>query len=116
MADVNAFGGRSAEDAYKHLNKANGISDEQICLRLFPFSLKEDAKDWYDSMRPNSVPTWDAMVELLLEKYYPPSEALKWQAEDIQYAMQPQENVQEAWKRFKYLMRRCPNHGLSRRQ
>ncbi|XP_047953117.1 uncharacterized protein LOC125198936 [Salvia hispanica] len=64
-------------------------------------------------MDPNSVATWDAMVELFLEKYYPPSEVLKRQAEVISYAMQPQENIQEAWKRFKYLMKRCPNHGLS---
>ncbi|XP_042016340.1 uncharacterized protein LOC121764371 [Salvia splendens] len=64
-------------------------------------------------MGPNSVPTWDAMVELFLEKYYPPSEALKRQAEVIQYKMHPQENIMEAWKRFKQLMRRCPNHGLT---
>ena len=121
-AEANAFGGTGSEDANKHLTKfiqisntvkANGVSDDQIRLRLFPFSLKDDARDWYDSMDPNSVETWDAMVELFLDKYYPPSEALKRQAEVISYAMHPQENIHEAWKRFKHLMKRCPNHGLS---
>ncbi|XP_042055746.1 uncharacterized protein LOC121800233 [Salvia splendens] len=121
-AEAHAFGGTGSEDANKHLTKfiqisntvkANGVTDDQVRLRLFPFSLKDDAKEWYDSMGPNSVPIWDAMVQLFLEKYYPPNEALKRQAEVIQYVMQPQENVQEAWKRFKYFMRRCPNHGLS---
>ena len=121
-AEAHAFGGTGSEDANKHLTKfiqisntvkANGVSDDQIRLRLFPFSLKDDSRDWYDSMDPNSVETWDAMVELFLDKYYPPSEALKRQAEVISYAMHPQENIHEAWKRFKYLMKRCPNHGLS---
>ncbi|XP_042022905.1 uncharacterized protein LOC121770193 [Salvia splendens] len=121
-AEANAFGGTGSEDANKHLTKfiqisntvkANGVTDEQVRLRLFPFSLKDEARDWYDSMGPNSVPTWDAMVELFLEKYYPPSETLKRQAEVIQYKMHPQENIMEAWKRFKQLMRRCHNHGLT---
>ena len=108
-AEAHAFGGTGSEDANKHLTKfiqisntvKDGVSDDQIRLRLFPFSLKDDARDWYDNMDPNSVATWDEMVELFLEKYYPPSEALKRQAEVISYAMQPQENIQEAWKRFK---------------
>ena len=54
-AEANAFGGTGSEDANKHLTKfiqisntvkANGVSDDQIRLRLFPFSLKDDSRDW----------------------------------------------------------------------
>ncbi|XP_042038255.1 uncharacterized protein LOC121784138 [Salvia splendens] len=122
MAENNAFRGRPTEDPNKHLTKfiqicnttkINGVTDEQIRLRVFPFSLEDDAKDWLDSMEPNSIRTWDAMVEKFLEKYYPPSEALKRQSEIISFEMTPQESIRGAWERFKRLMKRCPNHGLN---
>ncbi|XP_042035007.1 uncharacterized protein LOC121781327 [Salvia splendens] len=53
------------------------------------------------------------MVEKFLEKYYPPSEALKRQSEIISFEMTPQESIREAWERFKGMMKRCPNHGLN---
>ncbi|XP_042059417.1 uncharacterized protein LOC121803910 [Salvia splendens] len=122
MAENNVFRGRPTEDPNKHLTKfiqmcnttkINGVTDEQIRLRVFPFSLEDDAKDWLDSMEPNSIRTWEAMVEKFLEKYYPPSEALKRQSEIISFEMTPQESIRGAWERFKGLMKRCPNHGLN---
>ncbi|XP_047953609.1 uncharacterized protein LOC125199726 [Salvia hispanica] len=122
MAEANAFAGKANEDPNKHLTKfiqisntvkLNGVRDEQIRLRLFPFSLRDDARDWYDSMGSGSVKTWDAMVDLFLEKYFPPSEVLKRQAEIIQFQMKPHETIREAWARFKTLLKRCPKHGLS---
>ncbi|XP_047964692.1 uncharacterized protein LOC125209127 [Salvia hispanica] len=122
MAEANAFGGKANEDPNKHLTKfiqicntvkLNGVRDEQIRLRLFSFSLRDDARDWYDNMGPGSVRTWNAMVELFLEKYFPPSEVLKRQAEIIQFQMKPHETIREAWARFKTLLKRCPKHGLS---
>ncbi|XP_042067308.1 uncharacterized protein LOC121810614 [Salvia splendens] len=122
MAENNAFRGRPTEDPNKHLTKfiqicnttkINRVTDEQIRLRVFPFSLEDDAKDWLDSMEPNSIHTWEAMVEKFLEKYYPPSEALKRQSEIISFEMTLQESIRGAWERFKGLMKRCPNHGLN---
>ncbi|XP_047979131.1 uncharacterized protein LOC125221046 [Salvia hispanica] len=122
MAEANAFAGNANEDPNKHLTKfiqisntvkLNGVRDELIRLRLFSFSLRDDARDWYDSMGSGSVKTWDAMVDLFLEKYFPPSEVLKRQAEIIQFQMKPHETIREAWARFKTLLKRCPKHGLS---
>lgn len=39
--------------------------------RLFPYSLKYRAKSWLNSLEPNSVTTWQHMVEKLLVKYFP---------------------------------------------
>ncbi|KAL1534726.1 hypothetical protein AAHA92_30872 [Salvia divinorum] len=122
MAENNAFRGRPTEDPNKHITKfiqicnttkINGVTDEQIRLRVFPFSLEDDAKDWLDSMEPNSIRTWDAMVEKFLEKYYPPSEALKRLSAILTFEQAPQESIRGAWERFKGLLKRCPNHGLN---
>ncbi|PKA48167.1 hypothetical protein AXF42_Ash020512 [Apostasia shenzhenica] len=41
-------------DTFKH----NGVSDDAIRLRLFPFSLKDKAKSWLNSLPIGSVTTW----------------------------------------------------------
>ncbi|XP_047945186.1 uncharacterized protein LOC125191807 [Salvia hispanica] len=53
------------------------------------------------------------MVHKFLEKLYPPSEAIKRQHEIIAFQMIPAETIRDAWGRFKALLKRCPNHGLS---
>ncbi|XP_041995764.1 uncharacterized protein LOC121745890 [Salvia splendens] len=122
MAENIAFRGKSTDDPNKHITKfiqicnttkMNGVTDEQVRLRLFPFSLEDSAKDWLESLEPGSIRTWDAMVEKILEKFYPPSEAIKRQQEIIAFQMTPTENIRDAWGRFKSLMKRCPNHGLT---
>ena len=37
--------------------KYNGISDDAIRLRLFPFTLKDKAKAWLNSQPPASITT-----------------------------------------------------------
>ncbi|XP_047943010.1 uncharacterized protein LOC125189824 [Salvia hispanica] len=53
------------------------------------------------------------MVHKFLEKFYPPSEAIKRQHEIIDFQMTPAETIRDAWGRFKALLKRCPDHGLS---
>ncbi|XP_042038223.1 uncharacterized protein LOC121784109 [Salvia splendens] len=122
MAENIDFRGKSTDDPNKHITKfiqicnttkMNGVTDEQVRLRLFPFSLEDSAKDWLESLEPGSIRTWDAMVEKVLEKFYPPSEAIKRQHEIIAFQMTPTENIRDAWGRFKSLMKRYPNHGLT---
>ncbi|XP_041995707.1 uncharacterized protein LOC121745825 [Salvia splendens] len=122
MAENITFRGKSTDDPNKHITKfiqicnttkLNGVTDEQIRLRLFPFSLEDSAKDLLESLEPGSIRTWDAMVEKFLEKFYPPSEAIKRQHEILAFQMNPAKNIREAWGRFKALMKRCPNHGLT---
>ena len=39
-----------------------------ICMVLFPFSLKENAKIWFHSLAPNSIFTWEYMRNEFLNK------------------------------------------------
>ncbi|XP_047942991.1 uncharacterized protein LOC125189799 [Salvia hispanica] len=122
IAENNAFRVKSSDDPNKHITKfiqicnttkMNGVTDDQIRLRLFPFSLEDAAKDWLESLTPGSIRTWDQMVHKFLEKFYPPSEAIKRQHEIIAFQMIPVETIGDACGRFKALLKRCPNHGLS---
>ena len=52
-----------------------GISEEQVKLRAFPFSLVDSAKEWLYYLSSGTVTTWNEMKKLLLEKYFPASKA-----------------------------------------
>ena len=50
--------------------KYNGVSDDAIRLRLFPFTLKDRAKAWLNSQPLASIITWDNLVRGFLAKYF----------------------------------------------
>ncbi|XP_021771500.1 uncharacterized protein LOC110735621 [Chenopodium quinoa] len=66
--------------------KLNGVTDDAIRLRLFPFSLRDRAKEWLRDEGTGLFDTWDK------------------QSDD--------ESLYEAWRRFKRLKRQCPHHGI----
>jgi len=64
LVEYNPFHGYETETVVAHLTKLNDIAthfthDEKTCyyyiLKLFPFSLKGDAKAWYNTLTPGCV-------------------------------------------------------------
>ena len=53
--------------------KLNGVRPEVIKLHLFPFSLRDTAATWYESLPYGSVDTWEELVEAYLGRFFPPS-------------------------------------------
>ena len=62
------FHGLAGEDPHKHLKefhvvcstmKPQGVTEEQIKLRAFPFSLADNAKDWLYYLLIGSITTWN---------------------------------------------------------
>ncbi|KAF7801222.1 uncharacterized protein G2W53_044502 [Senna tora] len=79
------FGGSPIEDPNNHiLNfleicdtfKHNGVSDDAIRLRLFPFSLRDKAKVWLQSLPEGLYEAWERFKELL--RKYPHHGLPKW--------------------------------------
>ena len=44
-----------------------------IKLHLFPFSLRDIAATWYESLPYGSVDTWEELIEAYLGRFFPPS-------------------------------------------
>nr|GEU90327.1 reverse transcriptase domain-containing protein [Tanacetum cinerariifolium] len=76
------FHGLPGDDANRHIDKffkitqhmkQNGVSDDALCLSLFPYSLKHHAIAWYDRLPRNSIYSFNDMMRKFLSKYFPPS-------------------------------------------
>ena len=60
-------------DTFRH----NGVFDNVVRLRLFPFSLRDRAKPWLNSLAPGSIGTWNELAEKFLSRYFPPPKTTK---------------------------------------
>ncbi|KAI3719843.1 hypothetical protein L6452_20748 [Arctium lappa] len=89
-----------------------GVSNDALRLTLFPFSLRDRAKSWFNSLAPGSVPSWNNMAERFLRKYFPPTRNAKSRNEICMFKQMDDEAIPDAWERFKELLRKCPHHGI----
>ena len=48
--------------------KINGMTEEALRLRLFPFLLKDKAKIWLKTQPAGSFTTWDDLAKAFLAK------------------------------------------------
>ena len=113
------FHGFAGEDPNKHLKefhvvcssmKPTGISEEQVKLKAFPFSLVDSAKEWLYYLPYGTVTTWSEMKKLFLEKYFPTSKAANIRNEIYGIRQLNGESLHEYWERFKKLCASCPHH------
>ena len=117
------FHGLTHEDSNAHiLNflkvcdtvKYNGVSNDVIRLRLFPFSLKEKAKHWLISEPSDSITSWDDLLNKFLTRFFPPAKAAKLRIDITSFYQYEGESFYEAWERFKDLLRKCPHHSFTK--
>ncbi|XP_027118633.2 uncharacterized protein [Coffea arabica] len=117
-----SFHGLPGEEPYKHLQefdvvcnsmKPPKITEEQIKMRAFPFSLKDSAKDWLYYLSPGSITTWGQLKKKILDKYFPASRAASLRKEICGIKQHLGESLYEYWERYQNLLRRCPQHQIS---
>ncbi|XP_071909545.1 uncharacterized protein [Coffea arabica] len=117
-----SFHGLSGEEPHKHVKefevicssmKSPGVTEEQIRLRAFPFSLKDAAKDWLYYLPAGSITTWAQVKKKFLEKFFPASRAASLRIEICSIKQYPGESLYDYWERFNKLCTRCPQHQIS---
>ena len=90
--------------------KYNGVSNDAIRLRLFPFSLKEKAKHWLISELSDSITSWDDLLNKFLARFFPPVKAAKLRIDISTFYQYEGEPFYIAWERFKDFLRKFPHH------
>ncbi|KAH9698812.1 hypothetical protein KPL71_024142 [Citrus sinensis] len=116
------FHGFAGEDPHKHLKefhvvcssmRPQGVTEEQIKLRAFSFSVDGLAKDWLYYLPHGSITTWNGLKRQFLEKYFPASRAANIRKYICGIRQLPRETLYEYWERFKQLCASCPQHQIS---
>nr|GEV33038.1 reverse transcriptase domain-containing protein [Tanacetum cinerariifolium] len=92
--------------------KVNGVTDDTLCLYLFPYSLTHHATAWFDRLPRNSINTFEQMAKMFLEKYFPPSMVTKLRNEITNFCQRLDESLFEEWECYKLSIDRCPNHNM----
>ncbi|GKC54161.1 retrovirus-related pol polyprotein from transposon TNT 1-94 [Tanacetum coccineum] len=112
LVQSNKFTGR--QDPHNHLRFFNKVTstfrhpevpNTSIKLLLFPFSLDGEARDWLDKEPPRSILTWDDLVLKFINQFFPPSKTTYLRNEITTFYQKPNETFNEAWERFKGLLR-----------
>ena len=108
-----------------HLTKLNDIAtlftnDEKSCyyyiLKIFPFSLKADAKTWFNSLDPCCVCSPQDMIYYFSAKYFPAhkKQAALW--ETYNFVQIKDESFPQAWGKLLRLLNALPDHPLKKNE
>nr|GEY16395.1 hypothetical protein [Tanacetum cinerariifolium] len=81
------------------------VSNTTIKLLLFPFSLEGESRIWLDKEPLRSILTWEDLVSKFINQFFPPSKTTYLHNEITNFLQKPNETFNEAWERFKDLLR-----------
>ncbi|CAN6447677.1 unnamed protein product [Victoria cruziana] len=118
------FHGLANEDPYRHLDlfldvcatvKISHVDDGALRLRLFPFSLRDRARDWLKSLVVDIQMCEDLQCEFL-KKYFPIGKTNHYRRAISLFTATEGESFHQAWERMKDLLRKCPHHQIPKWQ
>ena len=121
MVQQHQFTRHPSEDLNEHVGrfmrmantvKLNGVRPDVIKLQLFPFSLRDVAVTWFDSLPVGSVNTWEELVEAYMSRFFPPALTIEKRGEIIVFKQGEDESLYTVWERFKRLLKICLMHGI----
>ncbi|XP_058784897.1 uncharacterized protein LOC131659769 [Vicia villosa] len=114
------FTGMDHEDPFAHLTKfyeiagstgVDAANEESLFKRLFPHSLVGKSKEWYLDQPPNVMTDWNLLEEKFLERFFPQSRFMEAKTAIAVFTQGGNESLNEAWERFKSMLRKCKGHG-----
>nr|GEZ29476.1 reverse transcriptase domain-containing protein [Tanacetum cinerariifolium] len=81
------------------------VPNDVIKLMMFPYSLEGNARVWYNKEPPNSILTWEDLVNKFVNQFFPPSKTTHLKNEISRFTQRFEETFGEAWERFKEMLR-----------
>nr|GEU52713.1 reverse transcriptase domain-containing protein [Tanacetum cinerariifolium] len=114
LVQANPYHGFERENSHTHINNFKRITstlkfwdvpNDVIRLMMFPYSLEGAARVWYDNEPPNSILTWEDLVNKFVNQFFPPSKTTHLKNEISRFTQRFEETFGEAWERFKEMLR-----------
>ncbi|KAK1682741.1 hypothetical protein QYE76_043589 [Lolium multiflorum] len=123
IVEKTPFCGTEKESDVEHmteLSTLSGLFSDDIKMRtyfvakFFPFSLKDDAKTWYNNLPPGSIKSPKELLDVFFRKYFPASAQHAALQRIYNFDQEDGEKLPEAWARFCSLIRAQPDHDLEK--
>ncbi|KAK1697505.1 hypothetical protein QYE76_014202 [Lolium multiflorum] len=123
IVEKTPFCGTEKESAVEHLTELStlsGVFSDDVKMRtyfvakIFPFSLKDDAKTWYNNLPPGSIKSPTDLRDVFFRKYFPASAQHAALQRIYNFDQEDGEKLPEAWARFCSLIRAQPDHDLEK--
>ncbi|KAK1631779.1 hypothetical protein QYE76_006094 [Lolium multiflorum] len=123
IVEKTPFCGTEKESAVEHMIELSSMSSlfsDDVKMRtyfvakIFPFSLKGDAKTWYNNLPPGSIKSPTDLRDVFFRKYFPASAQHIALQKIYRFDQGDEEKLPEAWARFCSLIRARPGHDLEK--
>ncbi|GJY96355.1 MAK10-like protein [Tanacetum coccineum] len=116
-----SFYGLQSEDPNQHLKDfiklvdsldLDGENGERTRMRLFKFSIHDQASNWLEHLPAGSISTCEDLTTRFLAQFFPPGRTKKLRNDILIFQQHHGESLSEAWTRFKDLLQKVPHHGI----
>jgi hypothetical protein len=88
----------------------DGVTQDQMRARLFPFLLLGKALQWFYSQPMETVQNWDTLMRAFMKEYYSPGKSQSLCGKIATFAQYPMETISEAFECFNDYTRVVPHH------
>ncbi|GJX77236.1 reverse transcriptase domain-containing protein [Tanacetum coccineum] len=85
-----------------------------VKLLIFPLSLCDKAKTWFNELNEESITSWEQMRRAFLNKLFLPSLFNRLLLKIRSFSQDVCESLTDAWLRLKKMLRKCHGHGLAK--
>ncbi|RVW74816.1 hypothetical protein CK203_053816 [Vitis vinifera] len=115
------FPWNGGENPYAHIQefeevcntfREGGASIDLMRLKLFPFTLKDKAKIWLNSLRPRSIRNWVDLQAEFLKKNFPTHRTNGLKRQISNFSAKENEKFHECWERYMEAINAYPRHGF----
>ena len=102
---------REFEEVYNTF-KEDTVTVDLMRLKLFPFTLKDKAKIWLNSLRPRSIRNWTEMQAEFLKKFFSPHRTNSLKRQISTFSDNENEKFYTCWERYMEVLNACPHQGF----
>jgi hypothetical protein len=87
-----------------HTFDEDGVTQDQLRARLFPFSLLGKALRWFHTLPAESKQDWEALMKNFMKELYSPTKTQSLRNKIYTFVQLPMETIAEALERFNEYM------------
>jgi hypothetical protein len=87
-----------------HTFDEDGVTQDQMRARLFPFSLLGKALRWFHTLPAESKQDWEALMKNFMKELYSPTKTQSLRNKIYTFVQLPMETIAEALERFNEYM------------